>query len=214
MEALAQLVVLGHDRLEFESLLHQHAQAFHINRLRQIIVRPLLHRLDGALDGPVGGHQNEERVVAMSAYAAEQLQPAQVRHLDIGNDEVVETFLSEFQRGERIGAAIHEIAFPSQCLLHASAKSLFIIDNKDPDPGPIDTCRHGSLARRNAGGNFETGGFQLAPSVWIVRANGKRIVNRAPLSGAFWAWRVPPWAVTICWAIHKPRPLPSAFVVK
>ena len=125
-----QLVVLGHHRLELQGFLHQRPQPLHVNRLGQVIVSALLHRLDGALDRPEGGHQDEQRVAAVRPDLRQQFQAAEAGHLDVRDHQVVEPLLSQFQCRRRIGHRINDIALAPQGLLHPRAQPLLVIHHQ------------------------------------------------------------------------------------
>jgi hypothetical protein len=130
-QAQAQFVVLRDHGLKFHGFLYQRTQPLHVNRLGQIIIRALFHRGDRAFNRAVGRHEDEQRVVVPFAHTREQFQPAESRHLDVRNDQVVEMFRGQFQRCLRIRRRVHLVAFPLQRLLQAGAKALLIVHNQN-----------------------------------------------------------------------------------
>ena len=92
------------------------ARARPLERLRQVVVRALPDRLDGGVDGAVCGHHDDgsRRVSSSRRERFEQLEPVELRHAQIG-DEDVETLRSRGGRGGRarrerdgVVAAVHE----------------------------------------------------------------------------------------------------------
>jgi len=82
-------MIFRHHRLVFEGLLHQQPQALEINRLGQIIKRPLPHRRHRVLHRAKRRHQNKQRVPAALPQLRQQFQPAHARHFYIGYHQII-----------------------------------------------------------------------------------------------------------------------------
>ena len=133
LEPGAQGLVLCNNGLEFQRLGDEDPQSPHVERLRQVIVGALLHRLDGVFDRAVRCHQNEQRVAADLARLLEQLEAAHARHAHVSEDEVVGMAGGEGQRGGCVVGCVDRVAFAPQRLLHPGAQSALIIHHQDPD---------------------------------------------------------------------------------
>ena len=59
-----------------------------IKRLGDKIIGPFLHRLDGPLDGTVGGDHHHWDVVAPPANLFQHLEPVHVGHLVVEKDKI------------------------------------------------------------------------------------------------------------------------------
>jgi hypothetical protein len=60
-----------------------------LERLEQVVVRALLHRLDRGLDRSESGHQHGQHAEPLGLDPLEQLQARDPRHLEIGDQQVV-----------------------------------------------------------------------------------------------------------------------------
>ena len=65
----------------------QDLQPLRIDRLAQVVVGAFLDRLDGGLDGPLRGQQDEREVGQLILQRAQQLEPAHPRHHEVADDD-------------------------------------------------------------------------------------------------------------------------------
>ena len=70
----------------------------HLERLEDVVIRALLHRLDGGLDCPEARHDDRHDVRRVLADGSEQLEAAHVRHLQVAQHQV-ESVAREFDQG-------------------------------------------------------------------------------------------------------------------
>ena len=129
----SQLVVLCHHGLELEGLKHQCPQPLHVQRLGQIIIGTLLHRLDRAFDRAVSGHQDEHGIAAFSPGFLEQLQAAHLGHLHVHDQEVIEPFADELERARSVVGRVHQVTLALERLLNARTKSALVVHDQDLD---------------------------------------------------------------------------------
>src|SRR6266852_1623679 len=87
-DALAQKGVLGHQANFFRHALQQQAHFFHAEGFFDVIVGPQLHGIDGGFDGAVAGHDGYFGARQKNLDLAKQLNPAESRKLEIGEDKV------------------------------------------------------------------------------------------------------------------------------
>ena len=83
---ISDMKMPGLTGLEFEGFLDQCPQAFHIDRLGQVVVSALFHGLDGVFNRAVSGHENEERIAVVGPNLGQQFQPTQAGHFHVRND--------------------------------------------------------------------------------------------------------------------------------
>src|SRR5690606_31197258 len=128
-----------------------------------------------------------------AAHLVQQLQAVHGLHAQVGDDEVEDVV---FQRNERARAAIDAgdaVARHLEREAHRVAQRGIVLDDED-----VEGFDHGVPF----------------PAVAPAAASGTVRMNSAPCSGAERSVMSPPWARATPSAIAKPRPVPSARVVK
>ena len=85
-QLLAQHFDLAQRVLPFHDLVEQDLEALWLDRLRQVVVGPLLHRLD-RLDSSLRGQDNHGIVTAIVLERSQQFQPVAPRHDEIADDD-------------------------------------------------------------------------------------------------------------------------------
>ena len=73
--------------LPLHRLVEQDAQPLRVDRLGEVVVRALLQRFDGALDGPLRRQQNHAQVRELILERAQQAEPVEARHDQIRHDD-------------------------------------------------------------------------------------------------------------------------------
>jgi hypothetical protein len=88
LSAALQLDVGSLERSTFGRFLHHGPQLFQIDRLEQVIERPLTHGVDRRLDGAVAGDQDHLGVGQVVFGLGQQRQTIDVVHLEVGDDDL------------------------------------------------------------------------------------------------------------------------------
>src|SRR5437016_7795896 len=82
-------------------------EAPEVDRLLDVVRAPELDRLDGIRHRRVGAHEHGLDVGIALLQMAEQLEPAHVRHADVGEDHVDRLLVEHLQRGRRAVGHFH-----------------------------------------------------------------------------------------------------------
>ncbi len=92
-QLLFQLDVFLAQVLALQGVFDDEADLFVLEGLGDVVVGPLLHRLDRLFGGGKGGDHDHHRFGEALLDVGEQLEPAQTRHLDIADDQIVSLVL-------------------------------------------------------------------------------------------------------------------------
>ena len=131
LQALAQCAHLVQQLAVLERLLDQDVQADRIDRLVQIVVRPQLHRLDGRVDrGMPGHHDGRDREVAL-ANLADQVEAADPRQAEVGQDQREIALDQPFQGGRPVVGDLDPAVGVGQELRELLADQLAVVHHKD-----------------------------------------------------------------------------------
>ena len=87
-ERFLEAEVLGLEPLLLEPTPNRVDHFFHLERLEDVVIRALLHRLDGRFDGPETSHDDRDHVRRVLADGPEELEAAHVRHLQVAQHQV------------------------------------------------------------------------------------------------------------------------------
>ena len=121
-------------------------------RLREVVPGAGAQRLDAAGDARIAGHHDDDRVLVGLQRRPQDLQPRDLRHVQVDQDDVE---LPALDRLERLFAATDERHVVSIHLEHAGAalaQRALVVDDEDPDAG-LDLAGNGEgIARRRVGG--------------------------------------------------------------
>ena len=131
LEFLAEVNVLAQRRLVIERALHRHLQLVDLKRLRHVIIRAHLHRLDRGLHRGVGRDQNDGGLPVMLADVTQDIEARHRFHFNVGDHNLradrIE-LLDGFRRGvERENLMAFFAAERHDDLHHGR----FIVDNDD-----------------------------------------------------------------------------------
>jgi hypothetical protein len=131
-QRLAEPDVLRLQALPVQAALDDVDDLLDLERLEDVVVRAILHRLDRALDRAEAGHDHGEDVDVLLGDLLEQLQPRHPRHLEVGDDEVVR---ADAQLDQRLLAVLHRadhVPLERQELREDLADHLLVVDDEDP----------------------------------------------------------------------------------
>ena len=108
-------------------------QLVHVERLEQVVERPLLHRLDGRGNRAVAGDENHFGVGLVVFGVRQHFEAADVVHHQVGDDDV-ELFLFELLQafGAAAGGDAVE-ADPFQTVGHRQGVRLVVVDDQHRD---------------------------------------------------------------------------------
>ena len=116
VESLFERAVLADDRLLGQRTFQTNAELLIDDWFGEIVMRPHLDRLDGALDGPVGGHHDYGCFGCFAAQDVQQLKAVPSRHVDVTKDQIRRLAVDDPHRpAERCGY-FHFVAFESEKL--------------------------------------------------------------------------------------------------
>src|SRR5574337_2031495 len=167
----------------------QQLQFVQIDRLLDIVERPKLDRLHRPFNGAVGGHDNDGNVAVEFLDFSQQLDAACARQTDVQEDQVWTEAIQQLQR--LIGVLGHLCLVPllGHEQLDRAGQGLLIVHNQQ---------------RRSV---------HAIPS-WSSGDVGRVMLTVVPTPGVLAMSRCPPFCAMYRLAMARPRPVPSARVVK
>ena len=115
--------------------LDAHQQLVAEERLLHEVDRAELHRLDGGIDGPEPGHDDERGVDALLAQPLEDVEPRDAGHAHVGEDDVVDVALREHHPVLAAAGGLDRIAGAAEHARHAVADALVVVDHEDAGHG-------------------------------------------------------------------------------
>ena len=127
----AQDLVLADHAMMIDRAFDGHEELVAGERLRDVVVRSLLHRVDGGLDRAVGGHEENGKVFVDGTDLGKKLEPVHLRHLEIGDDDVRTPRGDLLDRRLAAGRGGHDVALSRQRRGDAVAHHFLVIDDKD-----------------------------------------------------------------------------------
>ena len=184
-ELLFEAAVLFRQAARLRALLDGQEHLFVLERLGDVVERAEPHRFDRALDGGVGGHDDDDRVRVPPADFGEHLEPGPVRKHEVEENDVVRLRLEGGEGARAVGRGGDLPSFPLQERGEDVPDHLFVIDDQN-----AQRSRHDTL--------LDIGSVTHASTP--PPARGER-----PIS--------PPWRRTISREMARPRPVPPVFLV-
>ncbi|MGC4084335.1 MAG: hypothetical protein QM736_20045 [Vicinamibacterales bacterium] len=117
-----------------ERLVDHQSDLVEIERLVGVVIRAVLHRLDGRLDAGEGGQQDDQHVRVALFQLLENLEAVAVRQFVVEEDQV-HPFLTAGNRGRgRIGLD-DSVALLRKPILQRPANQLLVVDNENGGGG-------------------------------------------------------------------------------
>lgn len=145
------------ESVDLERLLHQRSHLLQIDRLAQVMERPQSHGLHGRLYGAMGRHDNHGHGIVDLAQALDELQPAHVRHEQIGQHQI--RHLASFdglEHGHRTEKTLGPVAIPAQNRTEKLPDLGFVVDdengrfhNSPHSPSMVTRCNGKPLSQGN-----------------------------------------------------------------
>ena len=130
VQALLQHLVLLDQLAALERLVDELEQLLAPERLGEKVVGAVLHRLHGLFDGAERGQQDDVDVGRDRFRGAQQLEPREAGHLEIGEDQIDGAALQPLERGAAIGGEQHAIALTRQRALETFAKARIVVGDE------------------------------------------------------------------------------------
>ena len=135
LDAGPELDDLAGERARRQGALGEEPHLVVVERLREVVVGPALHRLDGGADAPVGRHDDHRGVGSRGLQAGEHLEPVDLRHPHVDEREIV-----RLRRGvrERPGPVLDDgdgVAGLPQDALEEPAHRGLVVGDQDPRGG-------------------------------------------------------------------------------
>src|SRR5690606_21132824 len=106
-------------------------------RLRQVLPRPELERLDARLDARIARHDDGDGVRLRRQSRLEQLEPRDLRHVEVDQDDVERLAPQELQRLFAPRRRRDVVALGLQDGGAALAQRALVIHDEDLDTGPL-----------------------------------------------------------------------------
>ena len=103
LEARAQVAVLGGESVALHRLVDGAHDLGAAQRFGHEVVRALLHRLDGAIDRAVGGHEDDLGVGREAARGAQDVHAVHPGHREVGQQHVHRLPTQVIERGATVG---------------------------------------------------------------------------------------------------------------
>ena len=107
----------------------QGPQVGQFERLEQVLVSPLLHRLNGQVGGPVAGDQDDRDAGVDPPEAEERFQPGGVRQADVEDDDI-RTVTGEAQRLAAVAGFPHVESLEAQGSAEDVARGAVVVDEQ------------------------------------------------------------------------------------
>src|SRR5690606_20738606 len=183
---LAQARPLAAQRLALLRLLKDEDELIRAERLRQVVVRTALHRLDGELGAAVRGHHDDHAGAAAAAILLEELEAAEPRHAEVAQHDVGLELERTREALLAVARRLHLVALLRQDGRHGLPQAWFVVDDQNGHVAITSACTAGSSTRKIA-----------------------------PPSAALSAWITPfmPSTSRAQTASPRPVPFPGSFVV-
>ena len=142
--------VLVLQALAIQAALHDVDDLLDLERLEDVVVGALLHRLDRGLDRAEAGHDDRQDRDALLGDLLDQLEAAHVGHLQIGDDQVVAARCSSSQRRDAVLDGVDDVALHAEEVGEDLADHLLVVDDQDAGRlGSAHGLRRGCLRRRD-----------------------------------------------------------------
>ncbi len=112
------------------------------DRLREVVVSSLLHRVDSALHGAVGGHHDHADLRVGLLHLRHQLRAVHARHMDVGDQKVWDRGFDQAEGLECVSGSTNLVALFTQELDETGAGAGFVVHDEDLGTSR-GTLRHG-----------------------------------------------------------------------
>ena len=118
-----------------------------LDRLRQIVVGALLHRLDRALDGPLRGQQQRRHVGgALLGQRAQQCEPIHARHHQVRDDDGGAEGGDLLERLFAVASRLRDEAPAPDELFQPDARSCIVLNDEHTLGRALLFCGHNTVA--------------------------------------------------------------------
>jgi hypothetical protein len=107
-----------------------------VERLRQVVVRALGHRLDGVGDRAERRHHDEGARGQDRARLLHEADAVEPGHLEVRQDDVGTELFELAERLEAVGRGLRRVTLFTEDLGERSARVGFIVDDQDSSPSP------------------------------------------------------------------------------
>ena len=118
--------------------------------LRQVVIRTLSHGLDGGLERAECGHQDDARRGHAPAGSGEHLEPTDLIHHQIGDDDVEFLGCERVQRRPTAGRGHDGHVFALEMARQHGCHVRIVIDDQDPPTGHAGASYSGSQTMKAA----------------------------------------------------------------
>ena len=129
--ARAQRAHLAAQPRRLERLLDEQRDLVEVERLVRVVIRAVLHRLDGGVDARVRGQQDDQRVGVALLDLLEHRQAVAIRQLVIEQDEIDALARARSSASAAVAASTHAVAFLRQAVGQRPANQLLVVDDED-----------------------------------------------------------------------------------
>jgi hypothetical protein len=149
----------------FHRALDDGGQRLVLEGLGEIILGPLLHGSDGAMDRGERRHHDEDGTMQGALRLLHERDAVEARHLEVGEDDVRRKLLQLSERLEAVGGRLDSIALVAQNLAQCGAGVGLVVDDENavarghPDKIP----RHGTDVQSRPPGASQCASFCNTP---------------------------------------------------
>ena len=148
--ALAQPVAQAPRLLDEPRLLHRplddRAERLGVERLDEVVLGALLHRVDGARDRAERRHDDEDRARRRRPRLLHERDAVEPRHLQVRQDDVGRELLELAERLEAVGRGLGRVALFAEDLAERGPRVRFVVDDEDSTAVRHVAARHPSAA--------------------------------------------------------------------
>ena len=102
-----------------------------VERFGNKIVCAALHRGHGIFDRSVRGHHNDRSVIVDLFDVRQQFQAVDIRHLEIGEDQIVGFITYQVERFPTIFGGVHAVPFFREGLHEHVPHRVFVVDHQN-----------------------------------------------------------------------------------
>ena len=222
-----------------ERLLDDQHELLDLEGLGDVVEGAQLDRPDGGVDGSEGGDGDDVGGGMHLAHLAQQVEPIEVRHLDVRDHQVDAALLDPLDARPRAAGGLDPEALVLQLLAQVVAHGGVVVDHQDHRAGLRRAARAGPLTGRVRAWRWRLSvmrrfaSWRLHGQCLLSRAGsasplavtvsagasveiGRNTRNTAPPSGRSSTSIHPSWSLTMPLATASPSPVPSpvSLVVK
>ena len=110
---------------------HERLQLIHVERLFDVVERPVTHRLHGTRYRGVGRHHHDLGTVLTALELHDELEPRHARHLQVRDDAIESRPFNNSKRLGRTRTAAYVVTHVTQHIRNRLARLPVVVNNKN-----------------------------------------------------------------------------------